>query len=286
MAFSVSAQQSNFSQHNYSVPETAPSKIATDAYASITLQHKNQKLVGSDILLSTLLFAKYPVVNHRNNRLSLGLSFSENRINGPGKLVEQVFSSAIAYSFRYSKQKGISFSMNFGFVSKKIDLNGIQTGEMWTLENGFNPGLSSGETVENNRLFYPILSASLFWFVNDRNKDSKSYLGVSLFQLNKTHDSFYNTNTGTNNKQLTVLGGHRFYDKGRVALIPKFIITSTSSRSYIKIGMDFNYSLSQFKNNVSRRENSFNIELSNKQRCSIWSTVFTATLYHWNGIPF
>ena len=44
MAFSVSAQQSNFSQHNYSVPETAPSKIATDAYASITLQHKNQKL--------------------------------------------------------------------------------------------------------------------------------------------------------------------------------------------------------------------------------------------------
>ncbi len=256
------AQQSFFSQHSYAVPETAPAMIAIDTYASATLLYKNQKLVGPDRLISTLLFAKYPIINHRNNRLSLGVNFIENKIKGPGKLTEQLFSSTLAYSFNYDKHKGISFAMDFGLVFKKINLNDIQTGEMWTIEDGFDPGLSSGEYLEAENLFYPKLNASIFWFVNDRNEDTKSYLGFSVFQLNKTKDSFYNPEKLIKNKQFTSLGGFRIYDNNQVAITPKFIITSTIARSYVKLGMDFNYSLSQYKNNVSRKGNSINVEVN------------------------
>ncbi len=259
--FSSQAQNSFFAQHTYAVPESVPARIGIDSYASASMLYKNQKLVGADNFVSSLFFAKYPIVNHKNNRLALGISLLKNQIKGSGNLTEQLFSSTIAYSFNYKKNAGVSFAIDMGMVSKKIDLNDIQTGAMWTIEDGFNPSLSSGENLAIERLVYPKLSASFYWFENDRNKDTKSYLGLSVFQLNKYRDSFYTTDKLTNNKQLTLLGGVRVYDKNQIALIPKFIITSTTKRSYVKLGMDFNYSLSRFSNRVSREENSINMEI-------------------------
>ena len=258
----VKAQRSYYSQHSYAVPESSPAMIATDTYANATLLYKNQKLTGVNHLISTLLFAKYPIVNHKNKRLTLGITFTENKIKGAGKLTEQLFSSTLAYGFNYTKYKGVSFAMDFGMVTKKINLNDIQTGSMWTIENGFNPELSSGENLEVEKLIYPQLNASIYWFVNDRNKDTKSYVGLSVFQLNKTRDSFYNKDKQVNNIYFSALGGLRLYDKNKVALTPKFIITGTSSGFYIEGGMDLNYSLAQYKNNVSRKENSFNLEFN------------------------
>ncbi len=259
--FDTLAQSSFFAQHTYAIPESVPARIGIDSYASASMLYKNQKLAGADNFVSSLIFAKYPIVNHKNNRLALGISLLKNQIKGPGNLTEQLFSSTIAYSFNYKKNAGVSFAMDVGMVSKKIDLNDIQTGAMWTIEDGFNPSLGSGENLSAERLVYPKLNASFYWFENDRNKDTKSYLGLSVFQLNKYKDSFYTADKLTSNKQFTLLGGVRVYDKNQIALIPKFIITSTTKRSYVKLGMDFNYSLSKFSR-LSRKENSFNMEVN------------------------
>ncbi|RLD21534.1 MAG: hypothetical protein DRI71_08785 [Bacteroidetes bacterium] len=262
LALSVNAQKAFFGQHIYAVPETAPAMIAADAYLSGSLQFKSQKLVGTDHFLSTLLFAKYPLVNYKNSRLSLGISFSDNRTQGSGNLYEQYFSSTIAYSFLYAKNRGLAFGMDIGFVKKKIDMGGIETGEMYTLENGFDPGLVSGESLTYDKLSYPRISASLYWFGRDNNGDTKFYLGLSVFQLNKAKDSFYDLDYRINDTQLTIVGGHRLYDKNRIALTPKFIFNSTVSGMYFKLGMDFNYSLANSRYNISREENSFNMELN------------------------
>jgi|GEM_PF-6020359 len=256
------AQQSFFSQHNYAIPESAPAMIAIDNYASLTLIYKNQGLIGSDHLISTLLFAKYPIINYKNHRLAVAINFAENRIKGPGKFTEQQFTSSLAYSFNYASHEGISFAMDYGLVTKRVNLKDIQTGLMWTIENGFDPSLSPGENLAKEKFAHPKLNASLYWFANDKNGDTKSYLGFSVFQLNNFFDSFYITDKPTKNKQFTVLGGIRIYDVNRVALIPKFLFTSNASRSYVKIGMDFNYSLARYKSNVSRKENSFNFEVN------------------------
>lgn len=260
-ASSLKAQKSSFAHHNYAVPESVPAGIGEDNYALASIQYKDQKLVGADHMLSTLLFAKAPIIIRRNNRIALGLAFSENKINGVGNWREQVFSSTLAYAFYYSKHRGISFGMNMGLISKKVDLTGIQTGEMWTLENGFDPSLSSGEYLESEKILNPVLNASAYWFVNDKHENPVFYMGLALFQLNEVKDSFYEIDSQSNHGQMTLLGGYRVYDKYRIALIPKFIITRVASRNYLKLGMDFNYSFAQFKNQVSRRENSLNFEI-------------------------
>ena len=262
IALSVNAQKAFFGQHIYAIPETAPAMIAADDYLTGSLQFKSQKLVGTDHFLSTLLFAKYPLVNYKYSRLSLGISFSDNRTKGPGNLYEQAFSSTLAYSFLYAKNRGIAFAMDIGFIRKKIDMGGIETGEMYTWESGFDPGLASGESLTFDKLSYPRISASLYWFGKDNNDDTKFYLGLSVFQLNKAKDSFYDQDYRINDTQLTVVGGQRLYDKNRIALTPKFIFNSTVSGMYFKLGMDFNYSLANSRYNMSREENSFNIELN------------------------
>jgi len=262
IALGVNAQKAFFGQHIYAVPETTPAMIAADDYLTGSLQFKSQKLVGTDHFLSTLLFAKYPLVNYKYSRLSLGISFSDNRTKGPGNLYEQAFSSTLAYSFLYAKNRGIAFAMDIGFIKKKIDMGGIETGEMYTWENGFDPGLASGESLTFDKLSYPRISASLYWFGKDNNDDTKFYLGLSVFQLNKAKDSFYDQDYRINDTQLTIVGGHRLYDKNRIALSPKFIFNSTVSGMYFKLGMDFNYSLANSRYYMSREENSFNIELN------------------------
>ncbi|HHL32053.1 MAG TPA: type IX secretion system membrane protein PorP/SprF, partial [Oceanospirillales bacterium] len=132
------AQNTFFAQYNYAIPETVPARIGENNYASATLLYKNQQLAGPDQYISSLLFVRYPVVNRHYNRLVLGLTFVKNNIKGPGHLTEQGLTTTVAYSFHYRKHAGIAFAMDVGLINKKIDMNDIRTGSMWTIENGFD----------------------------------------------------------------------------------------------------------------------------------------------------
>lgn len=256
------AQNTFFAQYNYAIPETVPARIGENNYASATLLYKNQQLAGPDQYISSLLFVRYPVVNRHYNRLVLGLTFVKNNIKGPGHLTEQGLTTTVAYSFHYRKHAGIAFAMDVGLINKKIDMNDIRTGSMWTIENGFDPTLSSGENIAFERFTYPKINASLFWYANDKHGNPRGYFGVGVFQMNRFRDSFYNNSATVIESRFSTIGGVRLYNRNKIALLPKFNLLASFNRFYTTVGIDISYSLSKFAYQPNYKDNSLNIEFN------------------------
>lgn len=234
---------------------------ASDNLASITLQVKNQSMGSANNFLSTLIYAKYPLVQSPTNRGTIGINYAKDQILEPGHLTFQTFNFTFAYSFLYNRLDGIAFAFDVGIVSQKIDLAGIQTGEMWT-PDGFDATRPSGENFFKEKVTHPNFNGSTFWFSRDRYQDIDGYLGISFFGLNKVHTSFFEDKIITMNQFLKVLGGVRLIEQNRSVLMPKFLIARDYTNTELRLGVDFNYSLAQYSFGTSRRDNSLNFELN------------------------
>ena len=133
---------------------------------------------------------------------------------------------------------------------------------MWTLELGFDPSRPSGESNTSERINYPKVSGSILWFSKDKYKDVNGYIGVSAFGLNKVSGSFYNESDSFYDRTVIITGGVRLVESHNLAISPKFYHSSFNGNYSLRIGSDFNYSLSTYGFGTERRNNSLNMELN------------------------
>jgi type IX secretion system PorP/SprF family membrane protein len=289
LALPMHGQLMPFAQYNYADPMLISAKIGSDDNMEATLIHQNQGLAGGDNLFSTLVYGKYPIVNRSNNRLTLAISYAENRVNGPGALNVQQFSSSLAYGFKLDKTSNLSFAMDVGLITKSVDLSGIYTGNMWLPGLGFDPSISTGEPLESTRLTYPKLNTSLYYVKEDKNNDDLLRIGLAVQQLNAVKDQFYNPDSEETQRHIILEGGIRVYERDRLALMPTLLTDFTTGSTYVTVGMGFNYGLHQFRNQVSRENNSLNFDLNYKIQKGLQMALqfiqphyVVGMAYHWD----
>jgi len=256
------AQEPYFIQHWYADPVSNAAMQALDEMAAFSMQSKIRHLGPGYNYTSTLVSGKYPLINNPLNKGSIGLNYFQNQSNAPGLLVQQEINTSLSYSFHYNKYQGLSLGIQGGWVFKKIDGSGVQTGSMYTIETGFDPGRYSGESFDFEKLSYPKIGGSILWFSEDRNRDLNAYLGLSAHGLNQVNGSFFQEESSFVDRTVVIMGGLRLIDKDKTAITPKFYHTSFNGNYSLKLGADYNYSLSRYGFGAERRNNSLNFEFN------------------------
>lgn len=255
----VWAQQLPFAAHSFSDLLVNSSQIAADRDASLTLLHRTQGLAGGRKLFSNYLSGKLPVINRRNNLLAFGLGYIENRYKAPASFMDQTVNGSIAYGFKMRQGVELAFAMDMAMVINKVDLSNVATGSMWLPELGFDPGISSGENFENNRILYGKLSSSIFLRTFDRYNNDRFVLGLSVGQLNKRKNSFSNQELSVSAPEISIISGFRLAQRDNVEVAGRVLVNHFSQKSYVKIGLDVNYGLYRYNKQNAVKENSVNI---------------------------
>lgn len=80
---------------------------------------------------------------------------------------------------------------NSGFCNAPVDLGNLAFASQFT-GTGFDLSLNNQENFANNKYFKPNLNLGIFWSSNF-NKMLGAYAGVSVFNIIKPKDTFFNS---------------------------------------------------------------------------------------------
>lgn len=92
----------------------------------------------------------------------------------------------------------ISFGIQGGFIKSKFDANNFTFGEQWLPGTGYNPGINSGENLNNLSSSVLDLSFGISYFDRTLHKGVLPFAGFSIYHLTQPVYSFLAD--GNNNK--------------------------------------------------------------------------------------
>jgi type IX secretion system PorP/SprF family membrane protein len=235
-------QNLSFSQYNYSPLQVNPGQVASQNDAMIMFNNRNQKY-GSDFNInSSLLSIVYPLINKDGSKRwgGIGVSAINDQSSNENLFKFQGISGAFAYNFSVSEKSYLSVAVQGGYYQRELSTEGLTTGSQWVLGSGYDPATSIGENFENLTASYFNVSSGLFWYNVDTHERKKSYLGVSLFNLNQPNESFLN-NGNKLPVRYVVTAGHRIFDNNKYSITPELLYIRQANVDVYNIGANFSY---------------------------------------------
>jgi len=247
LLFPIAAQcqYQSFIQHIYALPHEIPAAIASDYDVNFTTIVKTQQTGSPDLLYTGFFSGKYPILRNNYQRAAIGINYSSYYFNTPNTVSNDIINTTLAYSINTSKLNSIAFGLNIGYQWAKVDLNGITPS-----------GVPEDKALSERSSFET--SGSIYWRSADNYGDDLNYLGFSVFGINH-----YTNNDSIFQGHINILAGFRLITEGKIAVLPKIrYMVSQVGKGFAKIGLDFNYSLSNFSFGTSRKYNSLNFEVN------------------------
>ncbi|TVR82619.1 MAG: type IX secretion system membrane protein PorP/SprF [Chitinophagaceae bacterium] len=148
-------------------------------------------------------------------------------------------------SFSYIKnlsQRGNNFitaGFQAGAAQRSINFDNLRWGNQFDGE-GFNPGLSSGETnISDNYMFYD-LSGGIFWYYVQERR-TNYYAGFSMYHINQPVQSFYDASEVRLYSRLSFHTGMQFQIADQVDMLPSLMMMVQGPAFETMIGTYFKF---------------------------------------------
>jgi type IX secretion system PorP/SprF family membrane protein len=246
----ANAQYFQFSQYNFSQQRINPALVGNTRYATMSILSRNQKTGGDFNITSSFLSGTYPLLNRSTGKpwSGLGVTILDDRSGGIFKTQEAALSYAM--HLRLDRFRTLSLGFKGVFQTKSISLDGYNTSLQYVPDRGFSNSISSGESISELRVNYNTFSAGVYWLQVDRKELKTAYWGISLFDFNKSKDSFLGS---SNNLSSTFIaeGGFRAYHQRELSIFPEVLITTNSSNTTLNAGVRFQYEIKPMPNQTS-----------------------------------
>lgn len=252
VAFAVRAQYFQYSQYNFTDQRVNPAMVASSDYASVGFIFRDQNTGASDIGLKTsMVSVAYPFLNGRTGQRwsGLGLALMDDRSGGIFATQEASLSYAI--NIFLSRLQFLSLGFKGLYRQRRVDLGGLYTGAQYIRDRGFDESLFNGENFGLLRSQFATFSAGLYWQQNDREGNRVAWWGISFFDLNRPQDSFSGIDNALHST-LVASGGLRF-DGQTLSFFPQFMLTRSSSKNVLNLGVTTSYELKPYPNSVAGR---------------------------------
>ncbi len=246
----VHAQYFQFSQYNFTQQRVNPAWIGTNKYMSASLLSRTQSTGGDFSINSNQLSLQRPLLNRSTGRAwsGIGLTFLDDRSGGVFRTEEITLSYAV--NIRLSRYRILSLGFKGLYQSRRISLDGYYTGSQYVPDRGFDGSLPSGETMNELTNSFSTFSTGLYWQQVDRQDEVEAYWGLSLFDINKPNDAFFNKQNQLAST-LVFAGGFRAYQQAELSVFPEVLYSMNSGGHVMNVGAKWQYNL-----NKSAREQS------------------------------
>lgn len=244
------AQYFQFSQYNFSNQRVNPAWIGTTRYASAELLSRSQKTGGDFNINSNFISASYPLVNASTGRpwSGIGVTLLDDRSGGIFSTQEAGLTYAV--NKRLTRFQVLSFGVKALYQSRRLSMDGFNTGSQFVPDRGFDGSIPSGEPASVLQNSYFTFSAGLQFIQSDRRGNPTSYWGISLFDLNKHEDLYFKMNTSLSST-LVINGGFEVYRYNALAIFPEILFTGNANNHIFNLGARFQYDLQNPKDHVN-----------------------------------
>ena len=232
----ASAKYFQFSKYNFTPQLISPPAPAASDFARLSFIYRNQRPGGDVRLNSNMLSASYPLVNKKTGKRwsGLGVTFMDDRSGGIYKVNE----ASLSYALNIFLAESQSLTLGFKglYQQRKIDYSGLFTESQFIPDRGFVDGVSNGENFGTLRNSFFTFSTGLSWQQEDKEGIRTGYWSVSIFDLNKPQDSFFEKDNDQLNSTMVASGGFRAYKNNNMSVFPEFLYTRGSSTNVLNVG--------------------------------------------------
>jgi type IX secretion system PorP/SprF family membrane protein len=127
---------------------------------------------------------------HKN--LNLGLAILNQKAGDGGfRYVQTQFSiNYTGVRWGYAQQHHITVGVQGGFIQRRFEPSKLRLGDQWLPGIGYNPNLSSSDVFPVTSSMVADISAGIFYFNDDEEKNVLPFFGVSAFHINRPADPF------------------------------------------------------------------------------------------------
>lgn len=208
----VIAQDSHFSQYDFSPLTVNPALTAVDKNLHVVAHHKEQwrslKGYRTDELSFELRFDptswtkiknKTAVYKKKKQKgLALGVSLFSDKA-GDGNMKKFAGTFALAYHMLLDDNNRISAGLLASTKKTSLDPNGLRFNSQYDYAGVYDPLAQSGENFQTNSITYSDYTAGICYSYGSENKymesnDNKSFkLGFALDHLSRPEQSFITT---------------------------------------------------------------------------------------------
>jgi type IX secretion system PorP/SprF family membrane protein len=238
----VSAQYFQFSQFNFAKARVNPAMIATTRYASASILSRTQNTAGDFAISSNFLSLVYPLVNRSTGKSGSGIGITMMDDRSQGIFSNQEVTLNYAINARLTKYTTLSLGFKGLYQTRSIGLEGFTTGLQYVADRGFNTSAPNGESFSQLRSSYATFSAGLHWQQVDKKDNQISYLGISLFDMNKPKDITF-SGRGQIESTFVISGGLRVFHRDAISVFPELLFVTSYGSNLLNAGFRFQYDL-------------------------------------------
>ncbi len=185
------AQEVTFSQYRMAPLSLNPAEVATSPDWRAIAHYRRQQMAGDVGFRSTQFSLMRPLYAGKRRYAGVGLSVLDDRSAGPGWFRFQRVGLSAAYNVPLKRRQYLSLGLQTRLQSKRITLDEVRTGSQFRPGSGFDPALGSGEGANGLQTSYFSVDAGGVWYAVDRHERRVAYAGLTLVQLNRPRDTFF-----------------------------------------------------------------------------------------------
>ena len=176
-------------------------------------------------------------------KAGLGALIINNRAGiGNYNVLKFVTSGAYDITLIPEEQHHLSFGMQLGFIPKSVNMDKLLFRNQYTRTNsiGFDPGLPSGEILENTSIFLPELNAGLLYYFSSDKAFVNPFAGFSVFHLTQPNESFFN-NENKLPRRYVMHGGAKINISPIIQFTPQMLYMGQRNSREITMSIVGNY---------------------------------------------
>lgn len=252
LAGAAAAQSFQFSQYNFTQSRVNPAMHGLTRYASAGLDVRNQQTGADFAIQSNFLSLAYPFLNSSTGTAWSGLNLSVLNDQSGGIFNTNEIALAYSVNIRLSQRQTFSLGFRGMYQARSINLDGLYTGSQYVTDRGFNQSSANGENLLEVRQSVSTFSTGVYWQQTDSKGRVLHHFGLSVFDINKPPDSFFNSGVELS-PTFVLLGGFEAYRNGEFHVFPEALITQSHSNTMVNTGLRFQRTIPRPRNQPDDR---------------------------------
>jgi len=169
-------------------------------------------------------------------KIGYGLLISNNS-SLKGLMNDFSLMGSFGYNNILSKKNNqyFSFGLQFGLKQKSFHPEKLSFDEQYIDGVGYSSSNPNNESFSRTSCLYPDFNAGMLWYVKDRWKSKKPWLGFSVYHLTSPNESFTSAASRLP-KKLILNGGMDIVSSRNTSMTPQFLIVNQGNFTQATIG--------------------------------------------------
>jgi type IX secretion system PorP/SprF family membrane protein len=234
------AQDVNFMLYSNTSLNINPAMISSSDDFKVSGSYKNMSYINNMDAQSAFVMLSRPLYKNNKRFGGFGVSVLSDKSGDVKQLSYEGITAAYAHEVQLTSWSRISLGLQAAYFMKRIDTKNFSTGSQWIEGSGYDPASSNGETYEQLTIGSFTINSGLFWYIPDKNRSIKAYVGFAIYNLTKPNYSFFGADIAEPFKYVAN-AGYEVFKRNNFSIMPQILYYNSFYQNNWILGSKWSY---------------------------------------------